>query len=206
MNKRFYKVIAFLLKPFMRLFFPYEVHGKENIKKLSEGYILCSNHLSGWDPIFFLAIHPDPIHFMAKSELFKNKLLAALLSKLGVFPVKRGKGDKDAINHALELSLSGEVLGIFVEGTRSKTGNFLRPRSGAALLASKTNSDVLPVCITGTSSDNKVRIFRKTIISYGNPLKFEEVFAENESRSAIKESTNMIMDSIKELRGIEVGN
>ena len=204
MNKTFYKIISFLLKPFMKIFFPYEIRGKENIEKLPEGYIMCLNHLSAWDPLFIIANHPHSIYFMAKAEIFRNKLLGYIISKLGVFAVERGKGDKQAINRATEICSSGKNLGIFIEGTRSKTGEFLRPRSGAALLAINTKTDVLPVCITGTSKDNKVRIFKKTIISYGKVLKAKEHFSNNESRGALKDSTNLIMESIKELRGNDI--
>lgn len=206
MNKTFYKIISFLLKPFMKIFFPYEIKGKENIEKLPEGYIMCLNHLSAWDPLFIIASHPQPIYFMAKAEIFRNKLVGYIISKLGVFAVERGKGDKQAINRATEICSSGKNLGIFVEGTRSKTGEFLRPRSGAALLAMQTKTDILPVCITGTSKDNRVRIFKKTIISYGKILKAEEYFSNNESRSALKNSTNLIMESIKNLRGNDIEN
>lgn len=206
MNKTFYKIISFLLKPFMKIFFPYEIRGKENIEKLPEGYIMCLNHLSAWDPLFIIASHPHAIYFMAKAELFRNKLVGYIISKVGVFAVERGKGDKQAINRATEICSSGKNLGIFIEGTRSKTGEFLRPRSGAALLAMQTKTDVLPVCITGTSKDNKIRIFKKTIISYGKILKAEEHFSNNESRSALKDSTNLIMESIKNLRGNDIEN
>lgn len=206
MNKTFYKVVAFLLKPFMKIFFPYEIKGQENIEKLPEGYIICLNHLSAWDPIFMIAVHKHPIYFMAKAEIFRNKLVSCILNKLGVFAVERGKGDKQAINRATEICFSGKNLGIFIEGTRSKTGEFLRPRSGAALLAIKTKTDVLPVCITGVSEDNKVHVFKKTVISYGKILKAEEYFSDNESRSALKDSTNLIMESIKKLRGNDIEN
>ena len=200
MNKSLYKFCVNLIKPFINIFFPYEVKGRENLKCISEGYIICSNHLSNLDPIFLAIIHPKPINFMAKEELFKNKFIGKFFKMVGVFPVKRGKGDINAINYALEIPKSGGILGIFLEGTRSKTGEFLRPRSGAALIAGKANSKVLPVCITGSSEDNKIRIFRKTLISYGVPIDQEEI--KIESRLELKDSTNLIMENIKKLRGI----
>lgn len=192
-----------MLKPIVKIFFPYEIKGKENTDKISGGYILCSNHLSAWDPIFLMVIHPHPVYFMAKSELFKNKLLGGILSAVGAFPVQRGKGDGEAIKHAAEISTSGKILGIFIEGTRSKTGEFLRPRSGVALLASETESPVLPVCITGSSNDNKIHIFKKTFIVYGEPIVKGKINVENNARREIKERTQEIMESIKCLRRVE---
>ncbi len=201
MNKAFYKFCIFLLKPLVKILFPYDVKGKENLSKLSGGYIICSNHLSLLDPVFLSLIHPQPIFFMAKAELFKNKFLKKFLVSLGAFPVERGKGDKEALNHAIEVPSRGGVLGIFIEGTRSKTGEFLRPRSGAAVLASKTNVSVLPVCITGSSKDNKIHLFKKTTISYGVPVSQEKINISGKNRAEIKEATNLIMGSIRELRG-----
>ena len=198
MNKTLYKVCVSLVRPLVKLFFPYEVRGIENAKSFSGGYVLCSNHLSNMDPVFLALVNPMPICFMAKEELFRNNIFGWFLHSVGVFPVKRGKGDKDALGHALNIPKSGNVLGIFIEGTRSKTGEFLRPRSGATLIAGKTSSSILPVCITGGAKDNKIKIFKKTTIIYGKPINPENINFEN--RIDLKNSTNLIMDNIKILR------
>lgn len=200
MNKRFYKFCMNIIRPIVRIFYPYEVNGTENLSGISEGYILCSNHLSNMDPIFLAITHIRPIFFMAKIELFKNKLLGLILRKLGVFPIKRGKADINALEYAMQIPKSKEVLGIFIEGTRSKTGEFLRPRSGATVLANKSKSKVVPVCITGSSADNKIRMFKKTTISYGRPIEFDKISIQDNNRKDLKEATNLIMESIKELR------
>ena len=203
MKITFYNFCVFVIKPLMKFFFPYEVKGKENLKGLSDGYILCSNHLSLLDPVFLMIIHPKPISFMAKAELFRNNFLKKLFLSLGAFPVERGKGDKSAINYAVEIPLKGGILGIFIEGTRSKTGDFLRPRSGAAILASKTKATVVPVCITGTFKNNKIHLFKKTTISYGKPVERDKINISGSNRTEIKEATNLIMSNIKELRGVK---
>ena len=206
MKESFYKFCVSIIKPFIKMLYPYEVKGKENIENISGGYILCSNHLSNVDPIFLALTHKRPIFFMAKIELFKNKLLARFFSCLGVFPIKRGKADKEALNYALGIPTSGKVLGIFVEGTRSKTGEFLRPKSGATVLANKSKSDIVPVCITGGGSNCKVNILKKTIIYYGKPIKFEKILFEENDRKGLKNSTNLIMENIKNLRSNKVGD
>ena len=200
-NKKFYNFIAWFLRPFVKLFFPNEILGSENIKGLKNGYMICSNHLSNIDPVFYIVSHPRHIHFMAKAELFNNKLLGKIFSSLGAFAVKRGKGDYQAINEAQNILENGEILGIFIEGTRSKTGEFLRPKSGAALLASSSGVPVIPVCITGSSKDNRVHIFKKTVIKYGAPITSEQLGISGGTRVEIKNATNLIMKKIKELRG-----
>ena len=204
MNKKLYKFCVSLVRPILKILFPYEVRGAENLESISGGYVVCSNHLSNVDPIFLAVIHPHPISFMAKDELFKNKLFGKFLRAVGVFPVKRGRGDKTALETSEQVLKSGDVLGIFIEGTRSKTGDFLKPRSGAAFIAAKAASRVLPVCITGSGENGKIEIFKKTVISYGEAIAPEMISCE--SRLELKDSTNLIMNSIKKLRGKEDEN
>ena len=204
MNEKLYKICVSAIRPFIKLFFPYEVSGTENIKNLSGGYVICSNHLSNVDPIYLALTHAAPIQFMAKQELFKSKIFSKFLCAVGVFPIKRGKGDKEALNYALGIPKSGGILGIFIEGTRSKTGEFLRPRSGAAFVASQSGADVLPVCITGGGENNRVKLFKKTKICYGKAINSADLTIE--TRQDLKKSTNLIMDNIKKLREDKIEN
>ena len=193
-NKKVYKFFVVILRIFMKIFFPYEISGQENIKNLDSGCIICCNHLSGFDPIFLMVSCPYEIFFMAKQELFKNKFFGYILSLLGVFPVNRGKGDNSAIEYAINLVKSNKKIGIFIEGTRSKTGDFLRPKSGASVVAIQTNSNILPVCITGSSSNNKIKIFKKTYVNYGKIININ-------NHENIRELTGEIMQNIQKLRG-----
>lgn len=200
MNEKFYRVIISIIKPFVKFFYPFEVRGLEKAQKPEKNYIICCNHLSNLDVAFLMVTHKKPIYFMAKQELFENKILGWFFKKMGAFAVKRGKGDKSALVNSENIIKDGNVLGIFIEGTRSKTGEFLRPKSGAALIASKTNADILPVCITGSGKNNKVKLFKKTVISYGDSILNSEIKCEEGSRIALKEATNKIMESIIKLR------
>lgn len=199
-NKLLYRTIVCLIKPFVSIFFPYELKGAEKLKNFRDGHILCSNHLSNLDPIFLAIVHFKPINFMAKAELFKSKLFGKFLSAIGVFAVNRGKSDSRALEKASEILKSGEVLGIFVEGTRSKTGDFLRPKSGVTVLAHGTSSPIIPVCITGGGKNNRIKMFKKTIIEYNYPIFPEQLDIKEGSRQEIKAGTALIMQKIKELR------
>lgn len=203
MNERFYKTVIAIIKPFVSFFYPFEVRGLEKTENSEKNYIICANHLSNLDVAFLMVTHKKPIYFMAKEELFKNKILGRFFGKMGAFAVKRGKGDKSALINSENILKNGNILGIFIEGTRSKTGEFLRPKSGATLIASNTNSDILPVCITGSGENNKVRLFKKTVISYGRLIPNSDIKCKEGSRSALKEATNKIMENIIKLRNNE---
>lgn len=200
MDKKFYKTIVFIVKIFMKIFYPFEIRGAENCEGIKGGYVICSNHLSNFDPIFLMISHKRPICFMAKEELFKNKFFSWFFTKMGAFAVKRGRNDKGALLKSENIIKSGEILGIFIEGTRSKTGEFLRPKAGATLIAKNTGANIVPVCITGVRNDNKIGIFRKTIVSYGSPITQGDLNIIEGSRMELKLATELIMNGIKKQR------
>ena len=180
-----------------KLFFKYKVNGKENIPEKGP-FILCSNHVSNWDPLLLIASQKRNIFYMAKEELFKNKIIGGFLKSIGTFPVSRGSGDRSALDNSIDIINSGEVLGLFIEGTRSKTGEFLRPKSGAGFIALESKCDVLPVCITYSK---KRGIRKEVIISFGKIIKFEDMgFTTEGSGKEIRNASKLFMENIIKLR------
>ncbi len=164
------KVIKWLIRPLVWLLFPYKAKGLENIPTDDRPLIVCSNHISMTDPVFLLLAQKQAnIYFMGKEELFRSGFLAWLLGKqCGSFPVCRGKGDTNALVRAEQIIAERKWMGIFPEGTRSKTGELGRFKSGAALIAAKTQAHVLPVAIT--TKNQKVKPFRRLTVAFGAPL------------------------------------
>ena len=192
-----YNIILAIIKIFLKIFFPYKIKGLQNLNNLGKKVLICSNHVSNLDALFICAGLNCKIYFLAKSELFKNFIVSYFLKKLGAISINRGSNDTKAINEAIDVLNSGEFLGIFIEGTRSKTGKFLRPKSGAVIIACDTNSSILPVCITPQNGKN-VKIFSKTIISFGEPI--INVKLKEKSYKEIRNATEQIMNEIKCLR------
>lgn len=164
------------------------------------GFVICSNHRSNWDPIFLGIGFNRTVHFMAKKELFENKIMSFLMYKVGSFPVSRGEGDGSAIEKAVEIVQSGRVLGIFPEGTRSKDGNLRRAKSGAVLIAQKTGGDIIPV---GIYYGKRKIIRREVVITYGEPIYNNELIISDASKSEMKVANKLLMDRIKSLIGDE---
>ncbi len=187
----------FLAIPMYKFLFHYKVKGKKNLPKKG-AYIVCSNHISNYDPLLISMTQKRQIYYMAKKELFEKKLFAALISELGAFPVDRGAGDGKAIQQAEEIVADGRLLGIFIEGTRSKTGEFLRPKSGASMVAFQTKTPVIPVCIT--PKDKQIKMFHRVTISWGKPIPHEELGLEKGTPAEFRHASHMIMDEIKKLR------
>lgn len=161
--------------------------------------IVCCNHLAFSDPVRLAFTQHRQIFFMSKAELFENRFLKWLLSSLGAFPVQRGKGDKSALNRAGELLEEERALGIFIEGTRSKTGEFLQPKAGAAMLAYHYHAPVLPACITPRGG-GLPKLFRLCVVSYGTLMQPEELGLVNGTGSEFRNASREIMDQIEQLR------
>ena len=103
-------------RSFMRRLYRVDVLGAPYVPE-SGGCILASNHDSLVDPFILAVVTTREIRYMAKSELFAHRAMAAALRSLGAFPVERGGGDQAAFSEAAELLRGGEVLGIFPQGT-----------------------------------------------------------------------------------------
>ena len=186
-----------ILLPIYKLMFFYKVNGKKNLPKKG-AYIICSNHLSNHDPIMLGVSLSRQVYYMAKAELFKNPFGAMVIKWLGAFPVERGAGDGKAINEAEEVIKKGRLLGIFIDGTRSKTGEFLRPKSGASIIAYQMNVPVIPVCIT--PKNKKYRLFQKVTVSIGEPMTPKALGLEKGTPEEYRNASRMIMGEIKKMR------
>ncbi len=139
-----------LLEALFRVLFTYDCRGLENVPE-SGPAVLAANHPSYLDPVLLSLELKRPIRFMAGDWLFKVPLLGALIRAFGAFPVdtRRGRG-RPAYEKARALVESGQLVGVFPEGKRSRTG-WMEPslREGAARLAWQTGAPLVPASIAG---------------------------------------------------------
>jgi len=115
-----YKLCRLSLKIFFKIFCGLEVAGAENFPPAGTPFLFCSNHDTYFDPPVLAAACPHEIGFMAKEELFKNKLFGALIASLGAIPLKRGANDMRATRLALKI-LKEKPLVVFPQGTRGRS-------------------------------------------------------------------------------------
>jgi 1-acyl-sn-glycerol-3-phosphate acyltransferase len=128
---------------------------------------------------------------MAKAELFRIPVLRKIIVALGAFPVRRETLDREAIRLALEHLSGGRVVGIFPEGTRSKSGELLKPQYGAALMALKGGVPILPVALVGTRG-----VWGKVRVRIGKPLYFPEYAGKRPTKEALEDISNRVMGEI----------
>lgn len=152
------------------------VVGLENVPS-SGAVLLVSNHIGLVDPPLIGAMLPRVVHFMAKEELFHNPIVKWVVTNYHAFPVRRGEGDREAYQTTIRLLKKGEVVGIFPEGTRSRTGTLQYAHTGAAAIAARSGVVVLPVGVSGTEQIFRWprRVLRpKVCLVVGKPFVIEK--------------------------------
>ena len=166
-----YRLLWCLAQVFVRPLYRIRVVGREHIP--AGAFVLCANHISYFDPVCLaLSLH-RPIRFMAKAELFAcgGGLAGMFLKLCGVFPVKRSHADTASVDTAFGLLQRRQIVGIFPQGGIVRTVPLtVHTKGGAALLAAKAQTPLLPVVIY---AEERIRPFVKLTVRFGEPLTAE---------------------------------
>jgi 1-acyl-sn-glycerol-3-phosphate acyltransferase len=184
--------------PLIALPFRLSARGRENLPE--GGYVLAANHTSNLDPWpLGMPLFPRrQLRFMAKSELFMP-VFASFLRAGGAFPVRRGEGDLEAIETAVELVRAGEIVVMFPEGTRREKGlrkkHRARPHTGAARIALTAEAPLVPAAIKGTDRISRLGPLR---VAYGKPVPLNDLRG-HEIMRASRVATDRLMGAIREL-------
>lgn len=193
MNTALYEFLQVLFSVFYGIFLPWRITGKENVPA-DGACIVSSNHIHARDPFYIAAHLPRHIYFMAKVELFRIGIVGWFIRKVGAFPVDRGKSDLNAIRTSLRILKEGHALGIFPQGTRSRDNEQTQMAGGVALIAMRANVPVVPVYI-----DGPYRLFRKTAIVVGKPLRLDDLGRRMDSET-LQKATDRIEKAIWSLK------
>ncbi len=164
-SDRTFRVLRRIVYFFLRILHPVVcVKGRENIP--DGAVILAGNHSAISDPLWIIgtAHFKEVPRTMAKKELMDTPILGKLLRKLGVFPVDRGAADVAAIKTAMKAIKDGHKLLIFPEGTRVRKGKQSEPHNGVMLLATRTQTRILPIYVS-----TKKSLFSKINVVFGAP-------------------------------------
>ena len=182
------------------LFTDWRITGKENVPTRGP-LIIAANHVSSVDiPLLAVSVGRRT-KFMGKEELHHSRLSDYLFTRMGSFPVHRGRLDRQALRQALEVLADGWALVMYPEGTRSPDGCLREALPGAALVALRSGAPILPVAHVGTEQMKGLGwIFRRPRISVniGSPFRLPVVNGRL-TKEELARQTDLIMRRIADL-------
>jgi len=187
----FYIFVWRLLKVYFFIFHRLVIRGRGNIPQTG-GVVICSNHSSMMDPTILAMATRRQIHYVAKKELYKNKIVSLVIDGLGAYPVDRDNADTASYKRTLDYLNNGEIVGIFAQGSRFKELDIKDAKAGVALFALKTGAAVVPAGIVST-----YKLFSKITLNYGPPVDLSAYRDKKIKTAVLNEMTEIIMNEVK---------
>jgi 1-acyl-sn-glycerol-3-phosphate acyltransferase len=191
-----YQFVGYFLKCILRVFGKLHVYGQHHVPK--EGaYVIACTH-TGWVDVFYLGISllPTKIHYMAKKQLFENRLIGWFLHKLNAFPVDRENPGPSVLKIPSRLLAQGEVVGIFPSGTRIEEQTALK--QGAITIAQRSKVPIIPAAYVGPNNLKELFTKRKAYLIFGEPI---HIPSSKEQRdyftNLLEERINILVEKIK---------
>jgi 1-acyl-sn-glycerol-3-phosphate acyltransferase len=147
--------------------------GRENVPRKG-ALVLAPNHFSQLDHFFAGVYMRRKVRFMAKSQLFGPRGLTFVFKHGGVFPVRRGHRDEEAFKTAFELIDQGEMLLVYAEGGRQRSGELGEPKPGIGRIALESGAPICPVAIFGSARARRWKHgrFPRVTVQFGEPMSF----------------------------------
>jgi len=190
----FYWTHRIIINFLFRCFFKVEMIGLEHVPKKGR-LILCSNHQSNFDPIFYMVFFPRQPIFMGKDTAFKIPFIGFFLRSMGAFPVVRGTSDSTALSTATNVLNDNKVLGMFPEGKRVAKGEKVSAKKGVGALALSTNSPIVPAVLI---SDFK--LFSKIVCKIGAPIYVDKQYNRMTEKEIHDNLSNLVLNEIYSLK------
>lgn len=203
-----YRFLKKVLPPVMNRAFKVHIEGFENLPDRQPA-ILAANHLSFIDSIFLPLNVPRPVYFLGKADYWDSWRTRWFFTGTGVVPVDRGGGDASerALNTGIRILRSGDLLGIYPEGTRSPDGRLYRGKTGPVRMALTADVPIVPVGLIGTDralpTGSYVPRLEPVTIRYGRPLDFSRYHDKADDPFVLRSATDELMFELMMLTGQE---
>lgn len=202
---------AILVPPF-KFLWEISTEGLSNIPQNGPA-IIAPNHISVLDSFFVPCAMPRRITYVGKAEYLDDWKTRYLFPAMGMIPIDRSGGDSSmrALDAAASVLESGELFGIYPEGTRSRNGLLHKGHTGVARLAFRTGAPIIPVGIIGSdliqpADSPRPKVFRKVRIRFGRPISVDKYMDRADDRLVLRQVTDEVMYEIRNLSGQEYVN
>lgn len=189
------RIIQFLFAWFFKIFFPTKIIGKQNIPK--GGAILASNHTSNLDAVLMVANTWEKRYYLAKKELFNNKIMSFFLKGIGAIKINRENPEVSVIKTCMKILKNNKRLVIFPEGTRNKSDSMQlgEMKHGVSMFAIKAKVHIIPMFIS-----RRPKMFHRTIITYGEPFELDSFYGKRLDSETLEQAGAIVTQKMEALR------
>jgi len=198
-----YPFLFALLRLTLRVLGRLRSSGEENVPRRG-GVLYCPNHISDADPTAIFVTAPRRCWMVGKRELFQIPVLGPYFAQLQGIQIHRDTSDRAALRRIEEVLKGGEAVLLFPEGRASEDGRLQRLQPGAALVALRTGTPIMPI---GLENVNGVLPYgklvprwslRPVVVTYGPPIHPKD-FTEMPRGKAIEAITRKLGDELARL-------
>jgi 1-acyl-sn-glycerol-3-phosphate acyltransferase len=184
----------------------FDVEGRSHVPADGPA-IITPNHLSFCDSIFVPAALPRRVWAIGKGEYMDSWKTKHLFPAMGMIPVDRSGGDaaQAALDAAAEVLTQGRLFMIYPEGTRSRSGNLHKGRTGAARLSLRCDAPIIPAGHEGTVDVQPPDTFlmkprKDVVVRFGEPM-WARDFGDPDDPRTLRRFTDAVMFEIAQLSG-----
>lgn len=203
---RMYRVLKRALPPLVNPYLRLRLEGLDNIPQTTPAILAC-NHLSFIDSIVLPLNVPRPVYFLGKADYWDSWRTRWFFQGVGVVPVKRegGEAGQASLMTGVEILQSGDLVGIYPEGTRSPDGRLYRGKTGPVRMALEADVPILPCAVIGTDQAMPTGKYlprrAQVTVRYGRPLDLSRYRDQRTDPFALRSATDELMYEIMMLSG-----
>jgi 1-acyl-sn-glycerol-3-phosphate acyltransferase len=170
-----------------------KAYGRERVPR-EGGAVLAMNHFHYMDPAAFGSASPRRVVFAAKIEMHRVPGLGQLIRSHGTLSIRRGESDRDALRRMRETVRQNHLLGMFVEGTRQRSGVPGEAKPGAAMVAIQEGVPIVPAAVHGSQVWRWN--FKPVSVAFGEPMRFDEYPRNSQGYRQVSDE---VMEEIRRL-------
>ncbi len=190
----FYRIARACIKAILTVLWRPRITGASHIDECVGGAILIANHAHLSDILALAIATKRTLHFVGKSELFRNPFINWLFRSLGAYPINRKTADVKAIKTTIAHLQKGEIAVIFPEGHRSEDGTMQPFLSGAAFIALQCKASVVPAYI-------RPHFYRtRAVIDFGPAIALADRVGDMPKAERVERATALMFESVADLR------